>query len=260
MIVIEPTFAGVAYPLDYPRIGGRPYSGTVAASTAAAGFPATNAANTNTADWWRPTAVPATWQLTHASGPVSYFGIAAHNIGTVGGTVEFQRWNGSAWVTILTHTPTDDSAIFGLLRRVVTDRTRLRFTGAIPTVGVIYFGDVTEFPQRADYAGSVSFDRAVRDEYSTPVSDGGQWVGRYVTRRSVPARMKVDYLSEAWAAAYLTGVLDDLKARPAFMADRPGTYPASVVYGYTLGPVVPERINSNKRASISVTFDVVGNA
>lgn len=260
MIVIEDGFAGVAFPLDHPRIGAMPIAGTVAASTSAAGFPATNAANANTAEWWRPTAVPADWQLTFDTTPVSYFGIAAHNCGTVGASIEVQRRAGGEWITILTHTPTDDSPIFGLLRRRTLSIIRIVFTGAIPTVGVIYFGDVTEFPQRADYAGSVSFERAMQDEYSTPVSDGGQWLGRYVTRRSVPARMKIDYLSEAWAEAYLTDVIEDLKARPAFMADRPGKFPKSVVFAYTTGPVIPERINSNAAVSIGVTFEVIGNA
>jgi len=260
MIVFEPGFAGVAYPLDHPRIGAMPFIGAVAASTAAAGFPATNAANANTAQWWRPSAVPATWTLTFTSAETSYCGIAAHNCGTVGATVNLQEWTGAAWATIATNTPTDDSPIFFLIRRKARDRMRVQFTGAIPTVGVIYFGDVLEFPQRADYVGSVSFERAVQDEYSTPVSDGGQWLGRYVTRRSVPASMKIDYLSEAWAEAYLTRLLDDLKSRPAFMADRPGKFPKSVVFAYTNGPVIPERTIPNDRLSISVTFGVTGNA
>lgn len=260
MIVFEDGFAGVEHPLDFPRIGARPVSGTVTVSSAAAGFPGANASNANTFEYWRATALPAQWQLEFSPSPISYFGIAAHNCGSLGATVEFQVWNGSAWVTLLTHTPTDDTPIFGLLRRRNLIAARLQFTGAIPTVGVIYFGDVTEFPRRADYAGSVSFDRAVQDEYSTPVSDGGQWLGRYVTRRSVPARMRVDYLSEAWAAAYLTPIIEDMKARPVFMADRPGTFPKSVVFAYSTGPITPERGAPNKAVSIGVTFEVIGNA
>jgi len=260
MIVFESGFAGVGFPLDYPRIGARPVSGTVAISSAETGFWGYFASNANTAQWWRPTAVPATWTLTFTEAKISYFGIAAHNCGTVGASVEFQRWDGSAWVTVLTHTPTDDSPIFGLVERRDMDRARLVFTDAIPTVGVIYFGDVTEFPQRADYSGSVSFDRATQDEYSTPVSDGGHWLGRYVSRRSVPARMKIDHLSEDWAEAYLTPLLEDLKARPAFFADRPSGYPKSVVFAYTTGPVVPDRSRPNRNTALSVSFEVTGNA
>jgi hypothetical protein len=171
-----------------------------------------------------------------------------------------QEWNGAAYVTIATNTPTDDSPILFLITRNARDRMRLQFTGAIPTVGVIYVGDVIEFPQRADYVGSVSFDRATQDEYSTPVSDGGQWLGRYVTRRSVPAQMKIDYLSEAWTETNMTPLIKDLKARPAFMADRPSKFPKSVVFAYTNGPVIPDRTIPNDRVSISVTFGVTGNA
>jgi len=260
MIVVESGFAGVEYPLSHPRIGARPVSGTVAASTAATGFDAAFAANAETYQYWRPTAVPATWTLTFTSAPISYFGIAAHNCGTVGATVEYQTWNGSAWVTQATHTPTDDSAIFGLVRRRTQDRARVRFTNAIPTVGVIYFGDVVEFPQKASYTGSVAFNRAVRDEYSTPVSDGGKWLGRFVTRRSMPATMKVEHMSEAWAGAYLYPTLDDMKARPVFVADRPLGSPQSVAFAYSTSAIVPERRIANAAVAIGVDFELTGDA
>jgi hypothetical protein len=258
MIVFEPTFTGVGYPLNHPRIGARPVSGTVAGSTQAAGFDAAFAANANTAQWWRPTAVPATWTLTFTSAPISYFGIASHNCGTVGATIEYQTWDGAAWVTRATHSPTDDTAIFGLVRRRTQDRARLRFTGAIPTIGVIYFGDVLEFPRKASYTGSTAYNRATQDEYSTPISDGGQFLGRYVTRRSMPAMLKVEHLSEAWADTYLYPVIEDMKARPVFMADRPSQFPASVAFGYSTGPIIPERRIPNSAVSLGVDFELVG--
>ena len=137
MIVFEAGFSGIAFALDTPRIGALPVSGTVAASTAATGFSAVFAANLNTTQWWRPTAVPATWDLTFTAAQISYFGIAAHDMATVGATVEVQRWNGSAWVTAITHTPPDNGPIFGLIARSSIDRLRFRFTGAIPSTGNI---------------------------------------------------------------------------------------------------------------------------
>lgn len=261
MIVIENHFAGVEFPLDHPRIGAQPVQGTVSASSAVAGFDAAFAANADTAQFWRPAAVPADWTLTFsAAAPVSYFGIAAHDMGTVGATVAYQRWEAGAWVTVLTHSPADDRPVFGLIRRREDDRGRLVFTGAVPTIGVIYIGDVTEFPRKSDYVGQAAFDTLTRDEFSTPVSDGGQWLGRFVTRRSIPARMRVEHLPEDWCAASLSGVLGDLVQRPAFFADRPGLYPQSVVFAYTTGPVVPERQHQNPRVAMGVTFEVTGHA
>ncbi len=260
MIVVESGFTGINWPLTHPRIGARPVSGDISASTSAAGFDAEFAADPDTGKWWRPTAVPATWAMEFPSAQISYVGIAAHDMGTVGATVEVERWNGAAWITVVTHAPADDRPIFCLLAPRDLDRIRLRFTGAVPTIGIIYAGAVTEFPQKSTYVGSVTFDRAVQDEYSTPVSDGGQWLGRYVTRRSVPAKMEVSDLSEAWAAAVLDPLLLDLRGRPVFIADRPFDYPQSLVFAYTTGPVVPERTRANRSNSISVTFEVTGHA
>jgi hypothetical protein len=259
MIIFEPGFAGTDYPLDHPRIGAFALAGTVAASTEAAGFSAVFAANLNTLQWWRPTAVPATWDLTFAAAPVSYFGIHAHDLATVGGTLEVQRWNGSAWVTIITHAPSDNGPIFGLLIRSAIDRLRFRFTGAIPTVGVISLGDVIEFPQRCQYTGSTSFEIADQDEYRDTMSEGGQVLDRFVTRRSVPARMEVNHMSEAWSDAVLTPLRTYTKDFPIFMADRPASRPKSVVFGMTKAPIQPERAIPQARVAMSVTIEVVGN-
>lgn len=259
MIVFESGFSGVAYPLDHPRIGASPVSGTVTASTEAAGYAAALAANGKTTQYWRPTAVPATWTLTFSTAKISYFGIAAHNLGTVGGTVESQIWDGAAWVTKASCSPTDDLPIFGLVRRRDQDRARLRFTGAIPTVGVIAFGDVTEFPRKATYTGSMSFDRMTQDVFSTNISDGGQALDRFITRQPVSVKMTVDHLPEDWVQAYLEPVIDYMRLKSVFIADRPAKFPKSVAYAYTMTPIIPERKIPNSAVAMGVNFELVGN-
>lgn len=258
MIVVESGFSGTAYPLENPRIGASPVSGTVTASSEAAGFSAVFAANLKTTQWWRPTAVPATWDLTFASAPISYFGIAAHDMATVGATLEVYRWDGSAWVLMLTHTPTDDGPIFGLLTRTTRDRLRFRFTGAIPTVGVISMGDVIEFPQRCRYTGSTSFEIASVPEFRDTVSEGGQVLDRFVTRRSVPAKMEIEHLSETWSDAVLIPLRRYVEDFPIFMADRPLSRPKSVVFGNVARPIQPDRAIAQQRVAMSVTIEVTG--
>jgi hypothetical protein len=259
MIVIESGFMGISYPLDHPRIGANPVSGTVTASTEAAGFAADLAANSKTTQYWRPTAVPATWHLSFAGADISYFGIAAQNLGTVGATVEYQIWDGLAWVTVATCTPTDDLPIFGLVDQRVQIEARLRFTNAIPTIGIIAFGDVTEFPRKATYTGSMSFDRNTQDVFSTTISDGGQALDRFVTRQPVSVKMTVDHLSEAWVEANLQPVIDYMRYYPVFIADRPSAFPKSAAYAYTMTPIIPERKIPNAAVAMGVSFELVGN-
>lgn len=259
MIVIEAGFAGVAYPLDHPRVCGQPISGTVSASTAAAGHAAAEAVVPETWTSWRPTAVPADWTLTFAaSAPVSYVGIAAHSAGTAGATIAVQRWTGSAWETVVSHAPTDDMPILFLMRRRTLDRIRVAVTGAVCDLGVIYAGDACEFPVKARYTGQSSFADAIRDEFAIQESDGGHWLNRYRLRRSQPVQMAISHLSRDWKAAYLDGLLADLRVRPAFVADRPGVYPASVAYAWMQGAIVPERQIANAAVAYGVTFDLIG--
>lgn len=258
MIVFEAGFSGTDFPLENPRIGASPVSGTVTASTQAAGYDAIFAANLKTTQWWRPTAVPATWDLAFTSAPISYFGIAAHDMATVGATLEVYRWDGAAWVLMLSHVPTDNGPIFGLLVRMTRDRLRFRFTGAIPTIGVISIGDVIEFPQRAQYTGSMSFEIADADEYRDTVSEGGQVLDSFITRKTIPAKMEVQHLSETWTDAALTPLRAYAKEAPLFMADRPQSRPKSVVFGRVRQPIQPDRSIPQGRVAMSVTIEVIG--
>lgn len=258
MIIIEQGFAGTLYPLNTPRIGAHPVSGTVTASTEATGFDADFAANDNTYEGWKPTAVPATWDLVFTSTAVSYVGIAAHTLGTEGATVAVQRWTGAAWVTMASHSPDDDSPIMFLLERRTLDRLRVLVSGAVAVIAVIYVGDVIEFPRKCRYVGSTGFDYADQDDYRDTVSDGGHVLERFITRRSIPAAMEVSNLPEPWSVANLLPLRAHLKTRPIFMADRPGAFPLSVAFGRATGPLQPQRDKAQADAAISVSFEVIG--
>lgn len=259
MIVIESGFTGTAYGLKLPRVGAFPESGTVSFTTAAAGFDAAFAANANTYEYWKPTALPATWALDFgAFKTISYFGIAAHDLATQGATIAYQTWNGSAWTTRLTHTPTDNSPIFGLLTPRSITKARILVTGiTMPIIGVIYFGDVTEFPQRTSYLGA-EFQDMVAEEYRTNNSDSGHWLGRFVTRRGQPVSMSVAHLSEAWKTAALDPLIADMKQRPVFIADRPSVFAKSCAFAYTTGPITPQRTVAVTEVAYSVEFGLVG--
>ena len=259
MIQIETGFTGTLYPLTTPRIAAYPVAGTVTASTEAAGFAADNANNELTWTFWQPTAVPATWQLSFTSGAVSYCGIAAHDIGTTGGTVALQEWDGAAWVTVKSHTPTDDGPILFLFEARTADRMRIRVTNAIPTIGVIWFGDVLELPLRCQWTGSVPFNEATTSVYTDNVSDGGHVLERFATRRAGVCAMSVQNLSEAWVAANLPALQAHMGALPVFMADRPEAYPKSVVFGMQQEPLRAERSRPVLGAARSMAFSILAN-
>lgn len=256
MIVIE---AGHA-PEDKPRVGAYPAVGTVAASSAAAGYAAANAALETTVQFWRPTALPATWTLTYfGARRTTYVGIAAHDLGSRGVTVALAVDVGAGWVTVASHTPTDDSPILFLIAPRMAVAVRLSFSGGtIPTVGVIMSGDEFVFPQRAAYVGRKDFRDQIIEEFTTNQSDGGNFLGRYVARRQQRVSLTVKNLSESFKAAYLDDLIAHLTLHPGFVADRPVSAPKSLIYGYLAQKPVPEREIPNSAASIAVSMEFIG--
>lgn len=259
MIVIESGFAGITYDLKTPRIGAYPLTGTVTGSTSTAGYDASLAANQWTYQFWRPTAMPATWEINFgATKSVSYFGIAAHNLGTKAATVDFQTWNGSAWVTVASHSPTDDTPILCLCATKSCTKARISISGAsVPDIGVIQFGSVTEFPQRAAYVGRSDYSDLVEVAYRNVQSDGGHVLGRYYDRKSQSVKLAVENLSDAWKTSTLDPLITHFRDYAVFIADRPSAFPASVAFGRTAGAVTPDRGVANSAVSVNVSMDFI---
>lgn len=87
-------------PLKNARIGIDSIArrGVVSAGSAAEGFPASAAANELTATFWKPTALPATWEVQLPDREsVDFIGIAAHDLVSVGANFVLQAWLDEAW-------------------------------------------------------------------------------------------------------------------------------------------------------------------
>jgi hypothetical protein len=258
-VVIESGFTGTTYALTNPRIAGGALAGTVAVSTEATGYDGDNAADGTTYTAWKPTAMPATWTLTFTSAAVSYVGIAAHDLGSRAATVNVQRWTGAAWSTVATATPANDNALLFLLTRRTAQTTfRVEVTGSsIPMIGIIAIGDVLEMPQKCVWTDSLPFNEAMQVTYADAISEGGNVLGRFLTRRARPCSMTVNNISETWWATNgptLAGWLED---GAVFVADRPSVYAASVIYGQVPEPLQAPRVGPLDAAR-SMTITVTG--
>lgn len=260
MIVIESGFSGIAYPLSTPRIGVFSKPGaTISASSAATGYDANLTDDKQTWTYWRPTAVPAWWQANFTASAISYVGIAAHNLGSIGGTVQLQEWNGSAWVALMSsHAPTDDSAILFLFAKRTTDRIRIQFNAAVPTVGIIMVGAVNELPTKARFTGSLPFNEATVTTYADTISDGGHVLERFALRKAAPVEMTLVNLGEGYGGAGLQSLAQALQDGPAFFADRPQDYPASVVFGRITEPLQAKRARPVYSKARDLTLKIMG--
>ena len=260
-VIIASGFTGTAQPLSHPRVGWRRWFGTpLFGGNAQDGFSGTNANNERTDSYWRPASLPATWELSPPLPPQqsSYVGIAAHTLGSSGCTVEVQTFVINDWFTIASVVPIDDEPLFFLFARALRSFMRVRITGGatMPLIGVIWMGDVTEWPRPAVYAPSVSFQRAKRSEFAANVTEGGQIIGRKLVRREMRPQMAVENLSEAWVASEFDAFARHAETLPFFVADRPAGYPASVAYAFSDADLVPERALPNAAVANSVTLEM----
>jgi hypothetical protein len=241
MVVIQDAL-DPAVPLTHSRIGidNIARTGTVDASSAAVGFPASAAANPLTYEFWKPTSVPA-WFRVDAGAPVTvdYVGIASHNLGSAGSTVTVQRSSDNdTWVDVVATVPTNNSPIMFLFAGVSARYWRVLVTGNSPTIGVINIGKVLEM-QRAAYAGINPIDLSRRTVIRPNVSEGGQWLGRSVIREGSATSVGFRHLTNAWYRANFDPFVEEARSYPFFFAWRPEGYPDSVGYVWTQSDIVP---------------------
>ena len=123
-------------------------TGTLTATSSAAGFPVEGLLNGYTTDPWKPAAMPATVTLTlGAPAPVSCVAFAAHDMHTQGVTVEVQRWTGAAWATAHTVTPDSDAPFIVSFPVSDANQWRVNFTGASTfRLGVLHISRALVFP------------------------------------------------------------------------------------------------------------------
>jgi hypothetical protein len=243
-------------PLSHSRIGHQTYtrSGTATASSAQVDFPADAPLNELTYEFWRPTALPATWTLDAGSSvSANYFGIAAHTLGTSGNTVTIQgSSDGISYASIDSITPSDNSPIMFLFAGVSYRYWRLSITGVtIPSIGVVYVGTVLEM-LRPCYGGltpiSLSRDTVIRPNRS----EGGQWLGRSVIRSGSSMSVNYTNLDNAWVRSTFRDFIDDAVTYPFFFAWRPDNYPEDVGYVWVGEDIKPSNLGTRDLMNVSI--------
>lgn len=242
--------------LSHARIGYAKHSGSISASSAADGFPASAANNALTYSFWKPVSSSSNWVIDYGEvKSVDYVGIAAHEIGSVGATVYVDVWNGTAWVNIISHTPANDSPIMFIFDELTVSSVRVRLTGGAPRVGVIYTG-IALVMERAIYGGHSPITLSRVTSYSNNVSESGQWLGRSVKSKGSATTFAWSNLTAAWYRQYFDSFVSSAKTQPFFIAWRPDQYPDEVGYCWTNKDIVPS--NSGQRDLMSVSLAVEG--
>lgn len=245
------------YPLTHARIGYNKISGAVSASSAASGYDADYADNYLTYNFWKPSALPATWEITSSSIElVNYVGIAAHEVGSSDCAVYAEYFDGSDWVQLGATAPKDDAPIMFIFDQVAATRFRLRVTGSVtPRIGVVFFGKTLDM-MRPIYGNHSPINLNRVTTLKTSISETGQFLGRTIRRRGVKTSYSWTHLKPDWYRAYFDPFVEHARTKPFFVAWRPARYPTEVGYVWTDSDIAP--INSGIAGRMDVSISVLG--
>jgi hypothetical protein len=256
MVIIKPGFDPII-PLSHSRIGidNIARTGTVTASSAANGFPASAAKNPLTYEFWRPASMPAWWRVD-ALAPVkcNYVGIAAHTLSGRNVQIQYSTDN-STWIDIDSVTPLENSPLMFLFQEIEARYWRVLVTGTAPSIGVIYIGKVLEM-QRPCFAGLSPINFSRNTVIRPNRSEGGQWLGRSVIREGSSMAVSYKHLEYNWYEENFDPFVEDARSYPFFFAWRPDNYPETVGYVWTADDIAPTTMGI--RNLLEVGFEMQG--
>lgn len=179
-------------------------SGTVTWSSQATGFAALNATEDETWNSWRPTSVPANLVCDMGSGrECNCAGIAAHTLGSSGATVLVQySSDNSTWTTAISYAPLTDEDIMLFWEQLAARYWRVRITGAIANIGVVFVGNRLVFPATV-LSGHKPLHHSKRVELLSNSSMTGQFLGNRRVKASAQTNVNLGLLDRAWVEGNL---------------------------------------------------------
>ncbi|RYE48344.1 MAG: hypothetical protein EOP24_08005 [Hyphomicrobiales bacterium] len=223
---------------------------TVAASFAAASFPATNLGNPATNLLWKSGSV-ADQYLTVLFGlavEVDYIATARHNFGSgqVQVTVQGLPFGGnpatdSDWVELVAANLLAND--WPALWRFAPDeyiglRLKLEPGAVEPQAAVLYCGKLLVF-EKGVQAGHAPLPYARRRTVISPLSQSGEHLGRVISGGSLQSSVSIIKLTPAWYRSTLDPFFEVAMERPFFWGWRPTTYPDEIGYAWLTSDPVP---------------------
>lgn len=255
---------------------------TLGGTSTLTGGAASNAVNGNTYSYWLPD-VPSSGIVTlvftfDSAITVGFAGIAAHNIGTLGGQVSIQYssdaiasypgeapdYPSATWTDggAFAITPTDDSAL--AWRMVASGNShqvwRIRISGLTEddplAIGVAFMGAAETVIPRRFYQGFAPIITPTEVNLQSNVSVGGNLLGSSVVSQGSRLSATVNHLEPSFVrgTAWTAFQRHFNQGKPAFFGWRPETFTGDLHYIWRDGDLIrPE--NSGPRDFMSVSIN-----
>jgi len=190
-----------------------------------------------------------------ASTQVTHIGVSGHNLGSSGGELLIEGYDGSAWVAIDTITADNDQSV---LREVVPSAVsgiRVTAIGEGIRVSILYVGQALEF-ERKFYQGHTPIRFSEENTLLVKSQGGGQFLGNRVDRRSASTTVSIKNLLPYFVRIKLEPFRQHYNNGGRFFFSwRPDKYPDEAVFAYGSGAMKPT--NDGPAAYMSVDFQIV---
>lgn len=242
----------------------------VSADEEAAGFPASNLANPSTAEKWKGlTDDPQTVTVNLGSPQTcDYVGIARHNLGTIGCTIQVQSSvDGDVWDDLGDDfIPGDDSPIMVRFDDSNGPYFRLELTpgSGVPEIAVLYLGRLLVL-QRNIYVGHTPITYSYANTVSVGMSESGEFLGAVARRANPSTDVKQANLTASWFRANMApffkqcvGNATDRHRTPFFFAWRPTSFPDEVAFGWFPEGSPPTASNARPNGMMDANFSIQG--
>jgi hypothetical protein len=262
--------AAAGRPLTNSRIGWQTYTfdlspAAVTVSTETAAGPKDAPLRPDTAEYWEPSALPATWQVDlGAARDIDYIGIAGHTLGSNAVSVEPETsLDAAAWVPLSIDTlPTNDSPIMFLDDSRSARHIRLTLTGvsAMPQIAVIYIGEVLAMEEEIIGAGFMPLTMSRQTVLHRSMSRGGQFLGQGIRRNGVTGTANFEFLTPAWYRSEFDPFVEHARQFPYFFGWCPELYPAEVGYVWTGVDIIGSYSGKKDWMQVKWNMQGIGNA
>lgn len=235
----------------YDQIARRDAAVVSVSGTAAGAFPEAPV-NDQTYEWWEGDALPANWEVdAGAAVTCDAVGIAAHDAGTQGNTIQVQTSSdGVAWtdVTDAVDTPSDDAPIMILFEEVSARHWRLNITGgsAPPKMCVIYIGKALPLLRPVKWNGHTPGVLNPMITKRPSKSERGQRLGTTLIREGYEANFTLENLPELWVREKFLTFTRAAWRYGYFVSWRPIDFPDEPLFGWTQDPIVPSNSGSGR--------------
>jgi hypothetical protein len=240
--------------LYHARIGWQnlTFGRTPTASSSATGRLPIAATYPTTFEYWRPSALPATWTVDLGTAQtVDYLGLVGDMNGA---TVTLQSsTDNSTWTTVDTRTGVTDRINMMLFAPVTARYWRITVDVQFVNLAVVYLGQALAM-QRRIYQGHTPLTLSRDTELSNNMSEGGQYLGRSIIRKGASTQATWQHLKADWYRANFDPFVKAARTMPFFIAWRPVQYPGELGFVWVDGDIAPDNTGPRDFMSVGMGF------